>query len=196
MTAQTSRPYFADDYPDLLAHAQSALDRRVAAYPQMIAKDQIASDVASIDIQAWRLIVGEWQWIITGQNSQGAGEAPPSHTLAQRLAAIDLALERIATDAARPASPARRAELTRQQHLNMALRWHLTRSKFGAPTVHFYASLTHQCRGDVLQNGFCGTCERRLDNPEIARCIRIDCGSPQWRIHYARQIQTTERICP
>lgn len=169
-------PDFADDHPALLAQARTALARREAAYPAMVTRGEVTGDQAEADITGWRDLVQEWDWIVTG-----AGEAPHPLTRRRRLAAVDLALERVETELARSGS-ARRADLLRQQDLYTAIRWHLTRLKLGAPAIHFWADCNHllrQRQGQAVTSPLCSTCERGAADPATFACTRTDCGLKQ-----------------
>lgn len=137
-------PAAAFDYADLLAQAETSLARREAAYPEWIRKGLIAGEAAEADIAAWRLLVAEWRWIVTGE-----GDLPPPGTLHARRAAVDLSIERIEAEARRRQS----ADLAHQAALLHALRWHLQRTDgpepSSAPRVHRMARLTRLLRADA-----------------------------------------------
>lgn len=132
----TDRPAYAHEWAALLGQCRVAVARREKSYPAMIAAGTIDRDDAAADLVAWRYLAAEWSWIITGK-----GEPPPPSSLAARRAAVDLALARIdgERERGRPS-----AELEIQQMLNQALAWHLARTRFGAPAVHFCAAINHQ----------------------------------------------------
>ncbi len=160
-------PIFRHDWEALLAQARQAVDRRVAAYPEMIRTGVIASDVAARDIAAWQQIVAEWQWIITAQ-----GALPPAESLPARRAAVELAAERIELELKRGK---RTLAILEQQQLVMALQWHLAELKHGAPAIHFWAELNHRMHGRIAA---CPSCDRRADSPDVRSCTRADCGLP------------------
>lgn len=139
--ADRGRPALAWEHEALREQAETALARRREAYPQMIARGQITAEDAQADIEAWELIAAEWRWICTGE-----GDLPHPLTLRVRIAAVDLAMERVTAELERGR---RSAEVIRQAHLVEALRWHLACLKFDAPAVHFWAGLTRQCRADA-----------------------------------------------
>lgn len=134
-------PDFAHEYAALLEQAETALARRRDAYPAMVSKGAITGEDAQADIDAWEMLVAEWRWICTGE-----GEPPHPVTLRLRIAAVDLALERVTAELERGRRP---ESIVRQFHLITALRWHLDHLKFGAPAVHFWSELTRKCREDA-----------------------------------------------
>lgn len=133
-------PAAAFDYADLLAQAETSLARREQAYPEWIRKGLIAGEAAEADIAAWRLLVAEWRWIVSGE-----GELPPPDTIHARRAAVDLSIERIEAEARRRQS----ADLAHQAALLHALRWHLQRTDGLIPRVHRMARLTRLLRADA-----------------------------------------------
>lgn len=135
------QPLYAFLYDDIADHCAAALSQRQKLYPDLISKGAIGESEAAADIRAWELLAAEWQWILTG-----AGKAPPSGTLPERRAAVELALERITQAFDRGD---RRHDLFRQAHLNLALRWHLHRLKDGAPAVHHLATLSRELRAEA-----------------------------------------------
>lgn len=167
-------PDFADDHPALLAQCRAALARREKAYPAMIGKGEVTPALAEADIAGWTDLVQEWHWIETGE-----GQPPHPLTMRRRLNALALALERIEAELPRAGS-AQRADLEHQQALNNALRWHLQRPLHGAPAIHFWAGCNHELRRRNLSTHlFCGTCERRREDPATRACTRTDCGLPR-----------------
>lgn len=167
-------PELARDYDALLAHARAALARRQAAYPALIGKGEITAELAQDDLAGWADLVQEWSWIVTGPNSPEGCELPHPMTLRRRLAAVDLALERIEIERSR-VPVTRRRELFHQQDLNLALRWHLTTLKYGTPAIHFWMGCTHALRRQ-LGIALCGVCERWSGEPQVKACTRTDCG--------------------
>ena len=126
------------DHAEILAQAQSAVARRKEAYPQLVANGSMLSEDAARDIASWELIAAEWQWIITGD-----GSPPPPASHANRIEAVDLALERVETTLRRRP---RDAALLEQRDLILAMRWHLSCLRYGAPEIHFWAECTHEMR--------------------------------------------------
>lgn len=170
------RPDLVDEHPALLAQAREALARRQQAYPALIAKGEVTEQLAQADIAGWHNLVQEWDWIVSG-----SGEAPHPLTLRGRVAAVDLALDRIEAELGRSGggvAGGRRTDLLRQQALNQALRWHLGQLKFDAPAVHFWAECTRQARQRAGARALeiCGTCDRRAADPVTTGCTRTDCG--------------------
>lgn len=131
-------PIYIHDWPLLLAHARKSLQSRQEIYPAWIERGQIGADEAAQDIQAWRWIVGEWEWVITGQ-----GAPPPHGSLRQRQAAVKLSLHRIDAQLRRGV---RTHDTYRQAHVAIALDWHLTRLRDDAPAIHFVARFNHRLR--------------------------------------------------
>ena len=157
------------DHLAILAACRAALARRTEAYPGLISTGKLEAETAQADIAAWQHLVAEWNWICTGQ-----GSPPPSWTLFDRIEAIDLAIERAGAALAR--NP-RDAELQRQANLLEAMRWHLSRLRWGwLPSIHFLAQLTHELRASVAT---CPTCELRPEDPATRACTRRDCGLTQ-----------------
>ena len=133
-------PCMVHEHEALLEQAETARARRREAYPAMIARGQITAEAAEADIAAWELLAAEWRWIC-----DGTGDLPHPLTLPARIAAVDLAMERVSAELARGR---RSADVIRQLHLVEALRWHLATLKFDAPAVHFWAGLTRQLRAE------------------------------------------------
>lgn len=131
-------PLYVWDYPALLAQAKVALQRRREGYPKLVERGGMEQADAAADIAAWELLAAEWQWIV-----DGSGALPARYTLDQRLAAIDLAIERVGTELRRGN---RAHDVFRQSHLLQAMRWHLERLKDGEPAVHHFARLTRLVR--------------------------------------------------
>jgi hypothetical protein len=138
------RPLYAFDYADLLAHARASLDRRERAYPEMVEKKRLAADLARRDIEAWRLLVAEWTWIACGPEAAGAA-LPPRESLFDRIAAVDLGIERVGQELQRGR---RDYDNYRQAHMLHALRWHLSRLRLGEPEVHYCQRLTRELRAE------------------------------------------------
>lgn len=134
-------PLYAWDYAALLEQAEGALARRREGYPRLIERGAMDAGDADEDIAAWELIAAEWRWIV-----DGSGALPPPSSLDQRLAAIDLALERVGTELRRGN---RAHDVFRQSHLLQAMRWHLERLHEGAPAVHRFARLTREIRAEI-----------------------------------------------
>jgi len=129
------RPAYAFQWPALWGQCRVALARRERTYPAMIAAYRIDQAEADADVAAWRLLAAEWEWICTGE-----GAPPPSGTLPARKRAAELALTRVGEELRRGR---RSAENEIQQLLIQAIAWHLARTRFGAPAVHFCAALNH-----------------------------------------------------
>ena len=155
------------DHAAILAAAQAAHDRRAEAYPALVERGQLDAAEAAADIAAWAALVAEWRWIITGR-----GAPPASWTLFDRIDAVDRAADRARLALSRNR---RNAELQRQLDLYLAMRWHLSRLRWGDPEVHFMASVGHAHRAALVA---CPTCERRREDPRTASCTRTDCGLP------------------
>lgn len=133
-------PLYAWDYEALLEQAKGALARRREGYPKLVERGSMDKAQADEDIAAWELIEAEWRWIV-----DGSGELPPASSLDQRLAAIDLALERIGTELRRGN---RQHDMFRQSHLLQAMRWHLERIDQAVPAVHRFTRLTREIRAE------------------------------------------------
>lgn len=170
------------DHADILAAAEAAHDRRVEAYPALVERGQLAADDAAADIAAWAALVAEWRWIITGRDAP-----PPSFTLFDRIDAVDRAIERARLALARNR---RNADLQRQLDLYLAMRWHLSRLRWGDPEIHFMASIGHAHRATLAA---CPTCERRREDPRTNSCTRTDCGLPHPRIQTGCTLPAAER---
>lgn len=134
-------PLYAWDYDALLEQATGALVRRRDGYSKLVERGSMDQAQADEDIAAWELIEAEWRWIV-----HGTGELPPPASLDQRLAAIDLALERVGTELRRGN---RQHDIFRQSHLLQAMRWHLERLDHGAPAVHRFTRLTREIRAEM-----------------------------------------------
>lgn len=170
------------DHAAILAAAQAAHDRRVEAYPALVERGQLGADDAAADIAAWAALVAEWRWIITGR-----GAPPASWTLFDRIDAVDRAVDRARLALSRNR---RSAELQRQLDLYLAMRWHLSRLRWGEPEVHFMASVGHAHRAQLVA---CPTCERRREDPRTASCTRTDCGLPCPRPDHRQTAPAEER---
>lgn len=132
---EPDEPAFAHDWEVLLAQAETSLATRRKAYPDWIARGQIAQADADADIAAWEWLVAEWRWIISGE-----GTPPPADTLAGRRAAVELSLQRIEAELHRGH---RTEAIHRQAHIALALAWHLETVRFGAPMIHGVAERNH-----------------------------------------------------
>ncbi|MDR7101435.1 hypothetical protein [Croceicoccus sp. BE223] len=129
------RPAYAFEWAALWGQCRVALARRERTYPAMIAEKRIDQADADADVAAWRALAAEWEWICTGE-----GALPPPATLPARKRATELALNRVGEELRRGR---RSAENEIQQLLIQAIAWHLARTRFGAPAVHFCAALNH-----------------------------------------------------
>ncbi len=134
-------PLYAWDYAAMLEQAEGALARRREGYPRLIERGAMDRADADEDMAAWEMIAAEWRWIV-----DGSGAPPPPGSLDQRLAAIDLALERVGTELRRGN---RAHDVFRQSHLLQAMRWHLERLHEGAPAVHRFARLSREIRAEM-----------------------------------------------
>lgn len=134
-------PACAWDYEDMLAQAQTALERRRRAYPEWVQRGQLAQDEADRDIAAWEMLAAEWRWIV-----DGTGAVPPYHTRRQRLDAVELAIERVSAELGRRQSP----ELIGQAQILEAMAWHLQRLWQGEPAVHHFQRQTRALRAAIL----------------------------------------------
>lgn len=126
-------PIFRHDWHLLLEQCRVAVERREAAYPQLVRAGRMEAGLADSDIAAWRALHAEWQWIITGE-----GECPDRASLPDRIAAAQLALQRVDGELQRQWSE----DLIYQRHLLQAIAWHLGDGR-AAPAIHFTASLNH-----------------------------------------------------
>lgn len=160
-------PHLLLDYHLLLEHCEAALARRQESYPALISRGDLDSVEAQADIAAWTLLAQEWRWIQTGE-----GQAPHWSSLFDRIAAVDLALQRV-EKAIEQRGPT--PELRHQLACNQALRWHLGHLKYGDPAVHFTAAATHAARAAAVVQ-VCPACDRRRADPATRSCTRTDCG--------------------
>ena len=135
------RPLYAFLHEDLADHCRLALKTRTDTYPDLIRKGAITEREAASDIRGWEMLAAEWNWICTGE-----GDLPATGSLADRRAAVELAIERIDQRFDRGD---RQHDLYRHAHLNDALRWHLHRLKDGAPAVHHFAKLSRELRAEA-----------------------------------------------
>lgn len=145
-------PLCAWDYDDMLAQAQTALERRRAAYPEWVQRGQIAADEADRDIRAWELLEAEWRWIV-----DGTGQLPASHTRRQRCDAIEVAMARVSAEISRRTRP----ELVAQAHVLQAMRWHLDRLWHGEPAVHHFQRQTRALRAEIISQAEAPAMPRR-----------------------------------
>lgn len=129
-------PLFRSEWAALLQQCRTAVARRETAYPQLVRAGTIDREIARDDLIAWRLLAAEWQWIVTGE-----GECPGFETLRARIAAVDLALDRVEAELARRRTP----ELLCQRHLLDALAWHLGDGR-ASPAIHHTARFHHARR--------------------------------------------------
>lgn len=144
-----SAPLYINEWAQLLDQCRVALDRRRAAYPAMIAERKIKPDLAARDIAAWEVLVAQWTWIVEGPAAEGA-VLPDLMSLADRVAAVDLALVRVDQQIARGN---RTHDILLQCHLNQALRWHLERERRVERTAAFYADLNRAIAADRAAKG-------------------------------------------
>lgn len=132
-------PASRHDWDELLEQCRSAVARRERAYPQLVRDGRMEAADARCDLDAWLQLAAEWHWIISGE-----GEAPGLHTLADRIAAVRLATERLEGELAR----GRRTEANLYQHqLLRALAWHLGDGT-AQPAIHHTARLNHAWRAE------------------------------------------------
>jgi hypothetical protein len=130
-------PIFRHDHDQLLEQCVRAVARREELYPSLVAAGRMDDVLAEVDLGGWRALVAEWRWIITGE-----GQRPTLDTLADRVAAVELATERLDGELAR--GRCSQANLY-QRHLLEALAWHLRPER----RTHFYAELTRTMRADL-----------------------------------------------
>ncbi|MDD3800094.1 MAG: hypothetical protein PHE36_13055 [Novosphingobium sp.] len=77
------------DTDDIAAEARAAYTRRRDSYPDLVKAGRIAADDARTDLDAWRAIAKDWNWIAFGE-----GDPASPGTLADRIAALDIAIGR------------------------------------------------------------------------------------------------------
>lgn len=162
------------DHRALRDQASAALDRRRTAYPALVEKQAMTPADAASDIAAWELLAGEWDWICAGPGTANRAP-PPSWTIAARIEAVQLALER--TGNALRAAP-RDADLQHQCDLYRAMLCHLSLHDSGCQRSHHFARLNHLLRARACgaEQVLCATCERRADDPATIGCTSADCG--------------------
>lgn len=137
------------DWGALSTEATRQLWIRKDSYPAMVAAGRMAEEEAAEDIAAWAAIAADWEWIDGGE-----GEPASTASLPARIAALDLALGRIAAridkDGARPELIERRIKLELMREwagreasgpFNTTARWmasvgHAWRQQAGLPTLH------------------------------------------------------------
>jgi len=130
-------PVFRHDHDELHGQCLRAVARREELYPALIAAGRMDSEDADRDLVAWRELAAEWLWVCTGE-----GDLPHSATLPNRIAAIELAADRLEAELAR----GRRTEANLyQHHLLEALHWHCRPER----RTHFYADLTRTLRAEL-----------------------------------------------
>lgn len=74
---------------EIAAEAHSAYTRRRIAYPDLVKAGTISADDARADLEAWRAIAKDWQWVALGE-----GQRAGHDTLTARIAALDTAISR------------------------------------------------------------------------------------------------------
>lgn len=74
---------------DIAAEAHAAFTRRRDTYPQLVQAKQMPADDARADLEAWRAIAKDWQWIATGE-----GEPAGQDSIDARIDALDTAIAR------------------------------------------------------------------------------------------------------
>lgn len=130
-------PLFRHEYEQLHAQCERAVARREKSYPDLVAAGRLEAQDADRDLAAWRELAAEWLWICTG-----TGELPSDATLANRIAAVELAADRLEAELER----GRRTEANLyQHHLLEALHWHLRPGR----QTRFYADLNRTLRAEM-----------------------------------------------
>lgn len=129
-------PLFRFDYHELREQCRAAVARREKSYPELVAAGRMDAEEADRDLAAWRELAAEWHWIITGE-----GTLPSRETKPARIAAVDLAADRLEAEMAR----GRTSEFNLYQYyLLEALHWHLQPGR----QTHFLAELTRTLRAE------------------------------------------------
>lgn len=110
-------PELVNDYAELLAMAQTMLAARQRAFPDQIASGDLDPVEAERLLVLFGELVGEWQWIVTGE-----GLPPHCTTIPARIEALDNSLRTIATIARQRGGIS--GPLYHQAQCVIALRWH------------------------------------------------------------------------
>ncbi|GAB7553149.1 hypothetical protein NRB_26550 [Novosphingobium sp. 11B] len=140
LTVDSSTPWAAGDYPDLLAMAESMLASRQKRFPELVKAGKLDQAQADAALAIYAAILADWQWIVTGE-----GERAHLSTLEARKAALDTSLDTIAEIAGERRGFTR--ELALQAQHVIAMRWHLEPER----ETHFFAALTHQIRAELAR---------------------------------------------
>lgn len=126
---------------ELATEARAAFRRRVETYPRAVQAGTILADDARADIEAWRAIARDWQWIAFGE-----GEPARHDTRAARIAALDTAIARWLEQVDRGGGTPTDAE-NHQGLCLCALRiWAEREASASLDHARFYASVGHQSR--------------------------------------------------
>lgn len=80
------------DVAAMAAESASALARRAASYPALVASDKLTPAEADNDIFAWEAIAADWQFIASEAGE--SGKPATGGTLRARIAALDTAIDR------------------------------------------------------------------------------------------------------
>lgn len=110
-------PELVNDHADLLAMAQTMLATRQRAFPEQIASGELDAAEAERLLVLFGELVGEWQWIVSGDGLPGH-----SSTMPARIEALDQSLRTIAGIARQRGGIT--GPLYHQAQCVIALRWH------------------------------------------------------------------------
>ncbi|WP_260925373.1 hypothetical protein [Novosphingobium sp. 9] len=129
-------PPLRHEYEAILQQCRTAVARREKAYPQLVREKRLDPETAGRDLDAWRVLATEWQWIVTGE-----GEAPHHASLPARIDAVALALDRVGAEIQRAPTDS----LLLQRAILEGLAWHLGDGRAG-PAIHHTARINHALR--------------------------------------------------
>lgn len=131
-------PAYRHDHDDLREMAVSMLESRCARFPQLVRTGAMDSAAADAEIQTFRQIVQDWEFICTGR-----GQPACPSSLINRREALDSSIATIADIAAEQGGFSER--LHHQAQCVIALRWHL---EPGRQTI-LLARINQQLRADA-----------------------------------------------
>ncbi len=122
-----------NDTDQIADEARAAYSRRRTSYPDLVKSGRIAADDARADLEAWRSIAKDWQWIAFGE-----GEPANLMTLHARIAALDTAIARWLDMVAENGGQMSEADGQQGAHL-CAMRWWAERELPAATGQHIRA---------------------------------------------------------
>ena len=138
------------DVAAMAGESASALARRTASYPGLIAADKLTQAAADVDIWAWAAIADDWAFIASNDGTHG--QPANGGTLRARIAALDTGIARFFAANDNAAQKARR---TVPQVISSAQQQQIT----SLLAMRYWAEFEAEIRIDA--NGAVLTCHPR-----------------------------------